>query len=92
MKPGYCIYCHINTDGKTFIRHDYKDYLCNNHKDKVTVPDARNLLHIDDGIDLDKEGDMIHAEIMEEQSRETHGAMKRSYRQIKRAKYKRRIT
>lgn len=73
MIPDYCVYCHIKTNAKTFFRHDYEDYLCSDHEGRVVVPDARDLLYIDDGIDLQAEDDLVSQEMDEQAAQDGMG-------------------
>jgi len=88
----YCIYCRIDEDKSVFIGDDYRTYLCAKHKDKPEFKhDARDLDHIDDGIDLDKEWDEIKREQVEEHAREFLSAYKSARRPFGDGKAKYRV-
>ncbi len=66
MSITYCIHCRIANNLPVFIADDYMDYVCDVHKDKpMTMPDARDLNYIDDGVDLEAEQREIEEEMQD---------------------------
>jgi hypothetical protein len=64
-----CFTCQLEKEGKAFARIGFEKDLCGKHKKKCESR-CNPLDHIDDGIDLNKEHDLIHREHHEKDIRD----------------------